>query len=116
MKLSIKTTPFIILFLLSILNIKAQDKLNSPVLTYRETPLRTVLEDIEANFEIKFSYISEIVNDQVVSGRFSTSNLKDLVQRIFEKTNITHQFIDNKNVILNAKNQPKIQKKDKGTV
>ncbi len=103
-----------ILFLLSMLNIKAQDKL-SPVLTYRETPLRSVLEDIEANFEIKFSYISEIVNDQVVSGRFSTSNLKDLVQLIFEKTNIIHQFIDNKNVILNAKNQPKIQKKDKGS-
>lgn len=100
----------IIISSLYFVDIKAQDKSNK-TLIYNDIPLKAVLEDLESRYQIKFSYISEIVNDQKVSGKFSNSDLEELVKRILDRTDITYQFIDDKNIILHSKNQPKIRKK-----
>ena len=90
----------------------AQQNNSSPLtLSYDNTPLREVLTDIEASYQVKFSYLSDYIEGYRVSGSFSESNLEKLLQKILGDTDLNYQFIDGQNIILSSKNPTKIQKK-----
>ena len=112
MKLNLKCA-FIALWLFQSFCTFGQTSRENNVLVFKDTPLKEVIEELEAKYNIKFSYVSNIVDDKSLNGRFTGKDRRELIGRIFDKTDLSYQFIDDENVILNAKYPPKIQKRTK---
>ncbi|MEQ9424207.1 MAG: TonB-dependent receptor [Cyclobacteriaceae bacterium] len=94
----LKVKLFSYLFLLSTL-VSAQNG-QSVELVYDNQPLKEVLSDIEMKFDVKFSYISDLVEGINISGDFSSVKLESLVKEVLASTPLNYQFIDQKNIVI----------------
>ena len=112
MKFLIRFLVFFLVVTSTFYDVQAQQSERPKSLTFENESLRNVLNRIEQLYDVKFSYISEIVNGHEISGKFSTAQLEELLKEILNTTNITFQFIDKNNIILNSSNQPTIKKRN----
>ena len=71
--------------------------------SYENHPLQQVLQDLEKNHGIVFSYTSEIIENQLVTADFSDKKLKPALQEIFKTTTIDFKIINETYVVLTKK-------------
>ncbi len=77
---------FLLLFLLFYISSFSQKK-KYIFIDYHNTKLKTVLKDIENNFDVTFSYSSNLIKEQYITLHKKKGNLEDL---LFEMSNITN--------------------------
>ncbi len=68
--------------------------------TYKNTPLKTVLSDVEKRFEVSISYNSKIVQDKVITLQKLPETLSETLDIISQQTNLVFRKITSTSYIL----------------
>ena len=101
---------FRLIFLFTLLwtfTLKSQEKVS---IEYDKQPLVSVLSDIEQKFNIKFSFNSELVNNQIVSYTKTIVTLEDLLLTIENQTKLEFKKISKRYYLI--KSQPQLNLKN----
>ncbi len=70
------------------------------ILEYNQTPIKTVLKDIEKCFDVKFSYSSDLLKDILISLPKDERDLNDLLFEITASTNLDFNKLDSKYIYI----------------
>lgn len=70
------------------------------VLDFQEAPLRNVLESLEDHFDVRFSYVDELVKPCYVSVSAEADGLLGALELVLSKTPLGFEPIDRNNVVL----------------
>jgi len=91
----------LICFLLFLSNIlSAQSQI---VVDFDEAPLSLVLQKIEREYELIFSYTEDLVEEKFVTVRFKNLTVKGALEELFKQTEISFEIVDEVYVILREK-------------
>ncbi len=84
----------------------AQDNYN---VSFKNSNLSEVLKSLESNYNLVFSYTSDLITEQEINVKLSTSNLEKLLSSVFKNTNLTFEIFDDNYIVLKA--QQKVEHK-----
>jgi hypothetical protein len=94
----LKKSTLFLFFIAVVISVNAQKKKNSKVID-----LRTVLVELEATYNVKFSYNSSLIKNLFVDPFTSESTLKEKLQFLSNNTNLLLSQIDNRYIIIKEK-------------
>ena len=69
-------------------------------LTCKDQPLRTILEEITKQTEVKFVYDDKLVDGKTFTCRFDSTTVQKALQRITEETNLSFKFQSDQRIVL----------------
>ena len=94
-----KVLPFTLLFMCFSFLALAQQSYDA----INETPLIEVLDILEAKNEVTFSYDNDKIENQFVNLNAGEYTLQQILQTVFDQSNLNFEFIDNKYILLTSK-------------
>lgn len=79
----------------------AQEKTLS--LNVKNTPIVSILNEIESSFDVRFSYSDKSVSNEKISIEFQNNTIDQIVKFLNKKSNLFFEFISEKNIVVLTK-------------
>jgi ferric enterobactin receptor len=98
-----KTFYFLIFSLLLLIRITISQDLDSITLSksYQSQPLKTVLEELENQLNVKFSYLDKHIKGQLVTVHFKNKQLAEALRLILKDTELSFEiYIKSRDIVL----------------
>ncbi|MCK5402088.1 MAG: hypothetical protein KAJ28_10690, partial [Flavobacteriaceae bacterium] len=93
--------------ILVIVCFQARGQNQEPILTlsFEDTEIKEVLDQIENKTNIKFYYVEEWIKDKHITGNYNNVSITTILDDVFKETVINFYVLDNQSIILTQNNR-----------